>query len=201
MPFFSGCINETKKGRGSLHCLVGRILTQPTCCCKHEPKSWMVIWRECSGVGILSFGPSLLPSQALDALADEYVKQHRSGHIRQVRPWPREQTRNGLCIGATINRLSRRFSGLCDSFHPTERVLGLAEDFVKTAISSSLLPELANQSSHCTPGFPPVTERPVCPGLLFQRNHGFIMASCGQRNSNPASSAYFLSRSSLSPIW
>ena len=29
IDFFSGGINETKKGHGSLHCLLGRILTQP----------------------------------------------------------------------------------------------------------------------------------------------------------------------------
>lgn len=40
-----------------------------------------------------------------------------------------------------------------------------------------------------------------CAGPPSEENQGFVIASCGQRNSNPASSAYLLSRSSLSPIW
>ena len=44
-------------------------------------------------------------------------------------------------------------------------------------------------------------QAPAGPESPSERNHGIKMASCGQRNSNPASSAGFLSRSSLSPIW
>ena len=39
------------------------------------------------------------------------------------------------------------------------------------------------------------------PAPVSERNHGISAASSGHRNSNPASSAYFLSRSSRSPMW
>ena len=40
-----------------------------------------------------------------------------------------------------------------------------------------------------------------CSESPLAENHGCSIASSGHRNSKPASRAYFLSRSSLSPMW